>query len=93
MRNSNRPDRRALSTIATVISGISLAVAVPAGAQTAPGESSISYADLADLALDAPLAITAEVRRTSKVDPARTGPVRPGWARACAAAPGRAECA
>ncbi len=71
--------------LAAVISGISLAVAAPLAAQNPPagaaGESSITYADLADLALDAPLAITAEVRRTSRIDPERTGPVRPGWAR------------
>ena len=81
MFHSHRPDRRAVSPIAMVVSAISLAVAVPVAAQSVAGESSITYADLADLALDAPLAITAEVRRTSKIDPSRTGPVRPGWAR------------
>ncbi|QNE06476.1 hypothetical protein H4O24_01365 [Croceicoccus marinus] len=71
--------------VAAAAAGISLAVAAPLAAQNsageAAGESSVTYADLADLTLDAPLAITAEVRRTSRIDPSRTGPVRPGWAR------------
>ena len=85
MRIITRPDRRVLTAVAAVVSGISLALAVPVAAQNnaaaAGGESSITYADLADLALGAPLTIMAEVRRTSKIDPERTGPVRPGWAR------------
>lgn len=58
-----------------------MALTTPVAAQQVADESPISYADLADLALGAPLTITAEVRKMSKIDADRTGPVRAGWAR------------
>ncbi|MDT0576748.1 hypothetical protein RM533_11230 [Croceicoccus sp. F390] len=48
-----------------------------AGAALAP----YSYADLVDLAAPADLVVVAKVRRVSRLDTDRTGPVRPGWAR------------
>ena len=77
----NRPDRRILSTIASASLSLALLAAMPAAAQDPQSESALTYADLADLAIGAPLTITAELRRMSKIDPERTGPVRPGWAR------------
>ena len=77
----NRPDRRILSTIASAGLSLALVAAMPAAAQDPQSESALTYADLADLAIGAPLTITAELRRMSKIDPERTGPVRPGWAR------------
>lgn len=40
------------------------------------------FADLADLATAAPMVAVVEVRKASRVAPERTGPIRPGWARA-----------
>lgn len=41
----------------------------------------MKFADLADLAVAAPIVAVVDVRKASRVDPARTGPVKPGWAR------------
>jgi hypothetical protein len=40
-----------------------------------------SYADLADLAVNAPLVLRAQVRKVAEVEPARAAGLRPGWAR------------
>lgn len=49
--------------------------------QTAAGDSQIAYADLADLTLAAPLVITADIKKATRIKPERTGPIREGWAR------------
>ncbi|RVQ66617.1 hypothetical protein EKN06_10940 [Croceicoccus ponticola] len=41
----------------------------------------LAYADLADLVTSAPMVVVVQVKKASKVDPERTGPVRAGWVR------------
>lgn len=69
--------------LATLIFSTVLAPAA-AQAQVAAVESSVPmpFADLADLATAAPMVVVVTVAKASKVDPARTGPVRDGYARA-----------
>ncbi|GGD58135.1 hypothetical protein [Croceicoccus mobilis] len=47
----------------------------------AAGDSQLTYADIADLALPSPMVVVATVKRMSKLDPERSGPVNPGYAR------------
>jgi hypothetical protein len=81
LRIQNRLNRSVLSTVTSAAIGVSLVVATPLAAQQGGGESPVTYADLADLALPAPLTITAEIRKMSQIDPSRTGPIKQGWAR------------
>ncbi len=51
-------------------------------AEPAPiAPSAVTYADLADLADSAPLALKAQVRRMTAVEPERAPGVKPGWGR------------
>jgi hypothetical protein len=58
------------SIIALAFFGQIFAV-IPAIAQVSPGAASISYADMADLSADTPLAIQAQIRKAVKVKPER----------------------
>lgn len=61
-----------------------MAVAVPAESAAPPpavAAPALSYADLADLADQAPAVMRARVRKLAVVEPARAGKVRAGWAR------------
>jgi len=74
------------TSLAPVLAGLIFWTGVaPSAAQTqAPtSESSavMPFADLADLATAAPMVVVVSVAKASKVDPARTGPVREGFAR------------
>lgn len=72
--------------LATMLTGLAICIGIPTFAASpvaahAPVAESMPFADLADLATAAPMVVMVEVKKVSKVDPARTGPVRDGWAR------------
>ena len=80
---------------AAMVAAMFAAIPAPCAAQTpapvpgtmahgAPGgfaSTSLTYADLADLADRAPSVVRAQIRKVAKVDPARAPGVRPGWVR------------
>ena len=80
---------------AAMVAAMFAAIPAPCAAQTtapvpgtmahgAPGgfaSTSLTYADLADLADRAPSVVRAQIRQVAKVDPARAPGVRPGWVR------------
>lgn len=80
---------RAMAIAAAGVLAISAASGSPALAQQGDATaaaaresaSTMKFADLADLAVAAPVVAVVDVRKASRVDPARTGPVKPGWAR------------
>lgn len=80
---------RAMAIAAAGVLAISAASGAPALAQQGDATAAtaresapaMKFADLADLAVAAPVVAVVDVRKASRVDPARTGPVKPGWAR------------
>ncbi|WP_156500462.1 hypothetical protein [Croceicoccus bisphenolivorans] len=82
-----RISRSAIGALALTFSSGAV-TALPAFAQqSAPGVSSesvpvMAFSDLADLATAAPMVAIVEVKKASRLDPERTGPVKAGWARA-----------
>lgn len=77
---------RAIAT-ASALAGIAMAVPIAAAALAdaqvaADSPALMAYADLADLAVGAPLVAIVEVKKAAELDADRTGPVRPGWSRA-----------
>lgn len=72
--------RAILLPLAAVIGATVAAHAAP-DSRALPPPTPPSYADLADLAEQAPLVMRVKIRKFAEVDPARAGKVRPGWAR------------
>ena len=70
-----------LLVIAALAASAALGDSRPLSAASPPILSSVSYADLADLADGAPLVIRAQPRKIAAVEPARARGLRPGWGR------------
>ena len=78
----SRPRRSAFGRWAGrgFLAGI-LAVSASAAPPAAVPVTALSYADLADLADNAPLVLKARIRKVAELDAAHSAGVRPGWAR------------
>ena len=85
-RGDSPPDRWGKTGLRAAL-GLLLALAVSphsaafAESLVAEPANPVSYADLADMADNAPLVLRARVQKIVPVDPARASGVRPGWAR------------
>lgn len=79
--------RSKIAILAAAILALQASGAVPAGAiasaATPPplAPPTVTYADLADLADSAPLALRAQIRKLTVLEPERARGVKPGWGR------------